>query len=1031
MPAAALKPTHPAIHTYYVDLQDYARQGATHEGALETAFQHLLAEVARLHHWDLIPKLKLQIAGKTIIPDGTLRDRNWMPRGYWEAKDTADNLDTEIKKKIARGYPLTNTIFEDTRQGFLYQNGEMAMRADLTQPQHLVDLLNTFFSYTTPAYTDFRTATEEFQRRVPDLARGLVQKIQAAHDTNTRFQAAFEHFFALCRTSLNQSLRAAAVDEMLVQHLLTERILNTVFDNQDFTRRNAIAREVEKVIDALVSKAFNRHEFLQSLDRFYVAVESAAQTIPDFTEKQYFLNTVYEQFFQGYSVKVADTHSIVYTPRAIVDFMCTSVVEVLQTEFSKGLGDRSVNILDPCTGTGSFIVNLLRHIPKRDLPRMYREQIFANEVMLLPYYVAALNIEHAYYELTGTYEPFAGLCFVDTLDLAEGSQGQLAFMTAENTVRVERQRKAPITVIIGNPPYNVGQLNENDNNKNRKYPVIDKRVKDTYAKDSRATSVSKLNDPYVKFFRWAVDRLQGCDGIVCFITNNSFVDQIAFDGMRKHLMQDFTHIYHLHLEGNVRHNPKLTGTTYNVFGIQVGVGITVAVRSKKHDTRQLHFQRMDKNLRREEKLTWLSQKEKIGGVEWQALIPDFRYTWLAPVHADEFASFLPIGSKEGRAVDWSKAEVIFKEYSLGVATHRDSVMYDFSRDVLAGRVKEFIDAYNGEVDRYRRAGGKANPDEFVRYDKVIWDRDLKKDLQRGKYAEFDEKKIRTSLYHPFSKRFLFFDRMLNAEVYSIPSLFPTSSAKQEDRIICVPGGGNRQSFGCLITTFIPALDLAFEKAQCFPFYIYNDDGSGQRENVTDWALKQFRSHYGSNKISKWDIFYYVYGLLHHPGYREKFADNLKRELPRIPLAPDFQTFTKAGKRLADLHLKYEQLEPYPLKWIETEGIPLSYRVEDKMRLSKDKSSLQVNDSLTLAGIPPEVFRYRLGNRSALEWVIDQYRVEQDERSGIRSDPNRAEDEEYIVRLVGQVIRVSVETVKIIQELPAAWSGALPSRADSA
>jgi predicted helicase len=341
---------------------------------------------------------------------------------------------------------------------------------------------------------------------------------------------------------------------------------------------------------------------LKSLDRFYRAIEMAAHKLEDFTEKQHFLNTVYERFFQGYSVKVADTHGIVYTPQAIVDFMCASVVEVLQTEFGKSLGDREVQILDPCTGTGNFIVNLLRRIPKRDLPRMYREQLFANEVMLLPYYIAALNIEHAYYELTGDYEPFEGLCFVDTIDMAEGQQPHLAFMTEENTARVERQKKTPITVIIGNPPYNVGQLNENDNNKNRKYPVIDGRIKRTYGKDSRATLNTKLYDPYVRFFRWAIDRLDKRDGIICFVSNNSFVEQAAFDGMRQHLARDFSRIYHIDLEGNVRHNPTLSGSMYNVFGIQVGVGITVAVRANAHADHRLFFDRVDKDLRRDEKL---------------------------------------------------------------------------------------------------------------------------------------------------------------------------------------------------------------------------------------------------------------------------------------------------------------------------------------------------------------------------------------------------------------------------------------------
>jgi predicted helicase len=321
---------------------------------------------------------------------------------------------------------------------------------------------------------------------VPELAQGLDAKIKVAHKDNPKFQKAFNQFFELCQQTLNPNIRRDAVDEMLVQHLLTERLFRTIFNDSDFTRRNVIAAEIEGVIDALVSRSFSRVDFLKSLDRFYKAIKAAAATLEEFAEKQHFLNTVYERFFQGYSVKVADTHGIVYTPQEIVDFMCASVAEVLQTEFGLTLGSPGVNILDPCTGTGNFIVNILRRIPKKDLPRMYREQLFANEVMLLPYYIAALTIEHAYYELTGKYEAFEGLCFVDTLDLAEEKPHLFSF-AERNTERVERQKKAPITVVIGNPPYNAHQVNENDKSKNRKYEVMEARIKQTYIQDSGAT----------------------------------------------------------------------------------------------------------------------------------------------------------------------------------------------------------------------------------------------------------------------------------------------------------------------------------------------------------------------------------------------------------------------------------------------------------------------------------------------------------------------------------------------------------------
>lgn len=1007
--AGAIKATHKAIKAYYEALEKYARQDIDHESAVRSAFQNLLDELGRRFGWTLIPELSLTTKAGPIRPDGTFRDDYYITRGYWEAKDTGDKLEMEIRRKIGKGYPLTNTIFEDTRQAVLYQNGGLAMRVDLADPQKLADLLNAFFSYREPAHEDFNTAVEEFRERVPDLARGLVEKIRDAHQNNSRFKEAFGKFYDLCRNSLNPNLSQAAVDEMLVQHLLTERLIRTIFDNPDFTRRNVIAAEVEQVIDALTARSFDRHEFLKSLDRFYLAIEHAAATIESFTEKQHFLNTVYERFFQGYSVKVADTHGIVYTPQEIVDFMCASVTEVLERQFGKSLGDPGVHILDPCTGTGNFIVNLLRRIPKKDLPRMYRRQLFANEVMLLPYYIAALNIEHAYYEQTGAYEPFEGLCFVDTLDLVEKKQTSFAFMTEQNAARVQRQKNAPITVVIGNPPYNANQVNENDNNKNRKYDVVQSRIRTTFARESAATLKNKLYDPYVQFLRWALDRLEGRVGMVCMVTNNSFcVDGPPFDGMRKHLEQEFSAIYHLDLGGNVRQNPKLSGTKHNVFRIQVGVGITIAVRKNRRRPASLFYHRVPEDWRREAKLSWLSSVGKIEGVQWHRLKADAYHNWILPAKAAEYASLIPLGTEQ--------RESIFDRFSTGAKSNRDDVVYDFRADALANRVRAFADAYNREVDRYKRKPKDVALDEFIDYATVKWSSTLKLHLTRGTYVSYDERQVRRCLYRPFTKRFLYYDTVLNDRPGLFRAVLPAPAAENENRIICCTNH-SQVPFVVIVTNQIANEAIGGRAGVCFPFHVYREDGSKARENITDWALNRFREHYHNKKITKREIFHYVYGLLHHPGYRERYAENLKRELPRIPLAPDFAAFADAGKRLAKLHLDYEQLDPYPLEWIESPGVPLSYRVE-KMRFSKDRASLVVNDSLTLAGIPAETFHYRLGNRSALEWVIDQYQVSEDRRSGIRSDPNRPDDPEYIVRLAGQVVRVSLETMRLIDALPA-------------
>jgi predicted helicase len=1014
-----IKPKQKPITRYYETLHAYAAKGARHEGAVETAFQQLLADTSRRVDWTLIPKRRVRLNGTSVYPDGTLLDAFNLPRGYWEAKDTDDDLAAEIRKKVDKGYPLSNTIFEDTRRAVLFQDKYETLQADITKPPELADLLNRFYAWTKPEYTKFNRAIEDFKDRVPELARELAAKIVAAHESNDKFRAAFSQFFGLCKATLNPNMRQEAVDEMLVQHLLTERIIRKALDAPDFIQRNVIAVEVENVITALVSKDFSRDHFQRSLDPFYSAIEGAASTIPEYGDKQHFLRTIYERFFQGYSVKTADTHGIVYTPEQIVEFMCASIEVVLKEDFGLALTSPEVTFLDPCTGTGNYVTNLIRRVPKRDLPRLYKERLFANEVMLLPYYVASLNIEHAFYERTGEYEPFEGLCFVDTLDLAE-EKGLLDFMAVKNAERVERQKRTPITVVLGNPPYNAQQLDENDNNRNRKYKAVDDRVKRTYVKDSRATLRAQVYDPYVKFFRWASDRL-GEGGVVCLITNNSFVDQLAFDGMRKHLMQDFTRIYHLHLEGNVRQNPALSGTQYNVFGIQVGVGITVAVRSSKHEDRRLYFHRIDKAMPRADKLQWLLERKSIASVQWDELTPNEESTWLPVAHAAEFGRLPTLGCKEAKAQPGQGATAIFQTYCSGMKTNADAYVYDHDRGRLRARAERMVEDFNSQLDRWLRVGTPPDVDAFLKVDETVhkWIRKTKRVLQRGKHLPFDSSALRKAQYRPFARLWHFFNRNFNEDLYALSSFFPDAAAEAENVVIAVTDGGSEKPFMVIAARTVCDLHVvaAGSSCQCFPFFVYAEDGPGRRENVTDQALNQFRARYADETISKWDIFDYVYGLLHHPTYRERFADNLKRELPRIPFAPDFRTFASAGRELAQLHLDYEALEPYPLDWRETPGLPLSYRVDDKMRLNKEKTELVVNSSLTLAGIPAETFSYRLGGRSALEWVIDQYQVCEDKRSGIRSDPNRAGDADHIVRLVGQVVQVSLKTQAIIEQLP--------------
>ncbi len=1039
-----LKPTHKPVKAYYESLQRFESIGVSHETAVRSAFQTLLEYCGRQFNWILVPEHAMSpltrgargVKNKRIVIDGALIDTFQLPHGYWEAKDIHDDLPTEVLGKFEIGYPRDNILFQTPHRAILWQNNQQRLDADLTDPTQLIHTLETFFSHRPQEYTEWEEAVAQFRDRVPALGNGLATLIEQERGANREFTAAFTAFHEKCRQSINPNLSEAAVEEMLIQHLLTERIFQTVFSNSEFTRRNVIAREIETVITALMSHAFSREDFLRSLDPFYIAIERTAATIDDFSQKQGFLNTVYEQFFQGFSVEVADTHGIVYTPQPIVDFIVRSVEEILGAEFNRSLSDSGVHIIDPFVGTGNFIVRTMREIRPTALEDKYRSELHCNEVMLLPYYIASMNIEHEFYEATGAYRPFEGICLVDTFDLAEDRQ--LPLFAPDNTRRVEAQKETPMFVVIGNPPYNVGQVNENDNNKNRKYPTMDARVAETYARDSQATNKNALADPYVKAIRWASDRI-GDEGVIAFVTNSGFLEGVAFDGMRKHLAADFDAIYILDLGGNARKGLKVSDA--NVFGIRVGVSINLFVKTRRSinlpPSRErgipapirVFYYRTDDLWNKKQKFAFLEERGHIGNIEWYPIQPNTRYTWLTEGLHPEFETFIPMGTMEAKKAKGEAVDVIFQIYSNGVKTNRDAWAYNFNRNALAENMRGMIETYNEQVIKWeRRAIRDMNVDDFVVSDraKISWSETLKRNLQKGKTADFLQEKVRLSLYRPFTKSSLYFDRMMTERVYVFPSIFPTPETEAENRVICVAGVGDRKGFGCLTTNIIPSTDLAFEISQCFPFYTYDEDGTNRRENITDWALAQFRTHYRDEAITKWDIFHYIYGLLHHPDYRERYQANLKRDLPRLPYTPDFWGFAKAGKRLGEIHVGYEEVPEYPLRFIENRDVPIDpsprlrgrglWRVE-KMKLSKDKTQLIYNDFLTLDGIPAKAFSYRLGNRSALEWVIDQYRVKTDKRSGIVNDPNREDDPRYIVKLIGKVITVSLETVEIVEGLP--------------
>ena len=700
------------INQYLGELDRLKKVGGTHrESVLREAFKDLLKGWGKQHDLVFIPEYRLDSATKDIrTVDGALLHELRVPFGYWEAKDSKDDLDAEIAYKFKRGYPQDNIIFDDSTQAVLFQHREEVMRCDVTDAQALEKLLKLFFSFERAEIADFRKAVTQFKTDLPAVLEALRSMIEHEHTENAAFAMASKRFLAHAQEAINPALTAADVREMLIQHILTEEIFSKVFDSE-FHRDNNVARELYK-LEATFFTGGLKKSTLKGLEPYYAAIRAAAAQIGSHHEKQTFLKVIYENFYKVYNAKAADRLGVVYTPNEIVRFMIEGADWLCEKHFGRNLIDKNVEILDPATGTGTFICELLEHFrgSPAKLKYKYQEELHANEVAILPYYVANLNIEATYAAITGEYAEFRNLCFVDTLDnvgLHTAAHGQTASLfgsvSEENVARIKRQNERKISVVIGNPPYNANQANENDNNKNREYPSIDARIKQTYIAESTAQK-TKLYDMYARFFRWASDRL-AADGVLAFVTNRSFIDSRTFDGFRKTVTQEFSEAYIVDLGGDVRANPKLSGTKHNVFGIQTGVAISFFVKrhgaaAKKQGCRLFYARRPEMETA-EEKLAWLGSA-RASALHFDEIQPDAKQNWLN-LTSNDFDDLMPLASKGAKASrKFGQERTIFKLFSLGVVTARDEWVYGENKAELLERVRWLINAYNVDVQRLRR-----------------------------------------------------------------------------------------------------------------------------------------------------------------------------------------------------------------------------------------------------------------------------------------------------------------------------------------
>ncbi len=887
---------------------------------------------------------------------------------------------------------------------------------------------------------------EQWAEDVAKIAERHIKQITNLINTDDKARKEFDRFLKGLHKNINPSVKEQTAIEMLAQHIITKPVFEALFENYSFAANNPISKAMNRIINLLNERIDEQDH--ENLEKFYRSVKLRAEGIDNSQAKQKIVVELYDKFFRLAFKKVTEQLGIVYTPVEVVDFIIRSVEYVLNKEFSRSLTDKNVNIIDPFTGTGTFITRLLQSgiIKQEDLERKYKHEIFANEIVLLAYYIASINIENVYHDLqknNDTYQSFEGICLTDTFQLGEqmyskqNTQTELIEPTfPENTARIKRQIKKPITVIIGNPPYSVGQKSANDNAQNQHYPLLEEKLRQLYIESSSATNNNAVHDSYVKAFRWATDRLNDTNnGVIAFITNAGWLDSNSFDGFRKSLEKEFSAIYVLNLRGAIRgrSGEAVKKEGQNIFGIMTGVAITILIKkpTKEKEKATIYYYSMEDYLNRKEKLEFISTKKYTKNIPFEILTPNEHGDWINKRN-DSFSNYIPIEPEKKFS---PKEKSFFTAQSCGLKTNRDRWCYNANKSKLENNIIKSIDFYNSEVQRIK---GDKSIRPILDDTKFSWDRDIFSNLYKNIKINYSDNNIGISLYRPYYKQYLYYAKYLNNQTYQIPSLFPTS--KHSNLLICIPGIGDTKDFSCIISNLIP--DLGIEGAsQCFPLYYYEkrtkertlfdnvaEDDYIRRDAITDFILQRTREQYG-NRVIKEDIFYYVYGFLHCENYRKTFANDLKKMLPRIPLvekAEDFWAFSKAGRQLADLHLNYETIEPYNKCVVVYQPYEqISYRVQ-KMKFGgtskqKDKTTIIYNNLITINNIPLKAYEYVVNGKSAIEWIMERYAVKIDIKSGITNDANdwcdEVGDEKYIFNLLLRIINLSCQSVDIINSLP--------------
>jgi len=886
---------------------------------------------------------------------------------------------------------------------------------------------------------------EDWAAEVAQIAERQIERITYLIENRKEQRQAFDNFLKGLQKNINPSISEGQAVEMLAQHIITKPIFEALFEGYSFTETNAVSIAMQTMLNALQEKTLAEES--DKLQKFYDSVKRNISDLDNAEAKQQIIIRIYDNFFKTAFPRMVERLGIVYTPVEVVDFIIHSVNDVLKQEFGRSISDENIHVLDPFTGTGTFITRLLQSglIQQKDLERKYHHELHANEIVLLAYYIAAVNIENAFHDQIGQnkdYEAFEGIVLTDTFQLGETDDSQKLFseMFPQNSERVQRQKKAPVRVIIGNPPYSVGQKSANDNASNQEYEKLDKRIAETYVAES-ITTMNKANyDAYIKAFRWSTDRLDKKNGgIIGFVSNGAWLDGNTTSGFRKVIEKEFSSIWVFNLRGNQRTSGELSrkeGGKIFGSGSRTPISITLLVKNPNTIANKatIHYHDIGDYLSREEKLAIVKKFKSVGSKQmtWKTLQPNEHGDWLNQRN-DLFGEFIPIADKS------NTEKPFFNLNSNGIVTNRDAWVYNSSYNSLSDNMKGMIAFYNSEVERFVEAK-KSNPDleakDFVSTDpkRIKWVQNLFRDAQNGLKLEFQSSEVIVSLYRPYFKQNLYKHRNFVWSPYLQNSFFPEKSS--QNLLICTTGIAGTKEFTSLITDKMPDIQL-LANGQSFPLYYYEEreknspslfDAAGEseyirRDGVSDFILERAKKIYGKN-VGKEDIFYYVYGILHSQDYRAAFANDLKKMLPRIPLVEDvrdFWKFSKAGKKLAELHINYEEIPPY--EGVEVSGESSGNFKVQKMRFPKkgQQDTIIYNSKIVVSNIPEKAYEYVVNGKSAIEWIMERYQVSTDKKSGIKNDPNDWAEEvgnpRYILDLLLSIINVSVQTVEIVEGLP--------------